>query len=287
MKRKNLRENKLNPIQENDLYLNNTNNFHSKRNLQQEESKIFTIPNQVPLIQAITIKPKKVSRELYEIVLPGVNKKYNLVCKQKNDRRAARKPYVSILIRTRDSVEKLRNMMANLFEDPIVLKKIIINDKNEYISNTATDSSYNDKKPFSSFYNSKQMNYNPINANQAGISLLFFVDNPVGETTNYDIDCNIYSTVKEVNEVKYTINKIQEASSKIDGYYILKIKDENNKIYKTENIPTNTNSLVDYLNKIPFLSNNVELLNSSVDLEFIKYYIRIDLNVNKHFHLKS
>ncbi len=283
MRKRNLREKNFSSYKKRNFHMNNTtinynlsNSSKNIRNLEQQNSEIFDIPNQVPLIQSITIKPKAVSRELYEIILPGLNIKYDIICKNHNSLTNILNPYNLLTINTSDSVEILRIQITNFLIYPLVMRKIFVTDKNEYISNSQTDSTHNNM-PFSSFYNSKQIDYVSENSNQAGISLLFFVDIPILKT-NYNTECNISPNIKEKNEVNFTIKKIQEASSKIEGYFVLKISDEYNNIYKTENIPTD-NSLFDYLNKIPYLFTKVQILNASVKLELINYYIRIDLKV--------
>ncbi len=247
------------------------------RNLQTEDNMIFTYENQVPLVQKISIKPKLIARELYEIILPGLNRTYDLICKNTNPLTNIEKPYNILTFNIIDSVSNIRYQIANFLNQPIAMRKIAVSENLEYITGSDTDSTYSTQKLFSSFYTSKQIKY--VNSTQAGVSLLFFIDNAVDKKTSYNSDCTISPNEKQVNTMNYNVNLIQSVSNKLDGFFVLKITDEFNKTYKTNNIPSTTWGLLDFLTVIPYLSNNVQVLKTNIGLELIEFIIRLDLNV--------
>lgn len=253
------------------------NNKTSIRKLQTDENMTFTYANQVPLIQKISIKPKRIARELYEIILPGLNRTYDLICKNTNPLTNLEKPYNILTFNVIDSISTIRNQFAAFLNQKIVMKKISLSSSIEYIAGSDTDSTYSTLRPFSAFYNSKQINY--LTSTQAGVSLLFFIDNSIDKKTYYNTDCTISQTEKKANTINYNVNLIQSVSNKLDGFFVLKITDEFNGVYKTDNIPCSTWDLIEYLNKIPYLSNKVQVLKSNIGLELIEFIIRLDLNV--------
>jgi len=249
----------------------------SIRNLQIIENEIFTYANQVPLIQKITIKPKVIARELYEIILPIKFKTYDLTCKNNNPSTYVEKPFNVLTFNITDDVTSLRIQIGAFFNEKLVIRKTAVNYNGEYIQNSFNDSSYSPQKNFTSFYNSKTINY--VNSTQDSFSLLFFLDNPIEKKTSYNMDCTIFTNDKSINSIIYKVNLIQSTSNKLDGYFVLKIKDEFDNIYKTENIPSTKWDIIDYLNKIPYLVNHVQVLKINPGLEMIYYIIRLDFNV--------
>lgn len=248
-----------------------------------EADTIFDFQNQVPLVQRFNVRPKNVARELYEILLPGNSTSYDLICKNKDTLTNIEKPYNVLTFNTSETADSIRLKLSNfLNEKSIVLKKILLNSKQEYLALTDTESTYVKERPFSAFYNSKKIEY--VNdSNVAGVSLLFFLDNSIDKKSAYNSDCTVSASVKLANSLVYNVNLIQSMTNKIDGYFVLRITDEYGTTYKTENLPLITYDMVDYLNKISYLKDKVQVLKVNFAFELVSYTFRLDLNVNKIF----
>lgn len=264
----------LNEISEHD---NSINENITYRNLQIEEDKIFNYANQVPLVQKISIKPKNVAKELYEMILPGIDKTYDLICKNNDPKTNLEIPYNLLTFNIADPVSTIRAQLENFLNERIVMRKIEVNLKNEYISGSESDASYSAQRPFSTFYISKQFNY--VNSTSDKISLLFFVDNSIDKQTSFNTDCTISPKEKQKDSKNYNLNLIQTHSNKLDGYFVLKIIDDYNNVYKTDNIQCFTYNLEEYLNRISYLNNKVQVLKTNIGLELIEFIIRINLSV--------
>ena len=130
-----------------------------------------------------------------------------------------------------------------------------------------------------------------------GNSLLLLLENSANEKSNYDIDCsfsllNPLNNEGQIKDVKINLEKIQETSKKLDGYFKLNIFDvdnvgnvdndeDKNKKFISENIPVFTNNFEDYFQSIYFLNDKIQLLKNYLNDYSAIYYIRLDLHVNK------